>query len=94
LDVRAGIKVPETSAVSPMGLAAPPTGQAIGLSPINKRRWENFKANRRGYWSLWVFLTLFVVSLTIVFPSDFHISRHGFRQRTGSKSVRHGCGLS
>ena len=22
------------------------------LSPINQRRWQNFKANRRGYWSL------------------------------------------
>ena len=27
------------------------------------RRWQNFKANRRGYWSLWVFLVLFVISL-------------------------------
>ena len=26
------------------------------LSPINQRRWHNFKANRRGYWSLMVFL--------------------------------------
>jgi microcin C transport system permease protein len=32
-------------------------------SPINRRRWENFKANRRGYWSLWIFLGLFVFSL-------------------------------
>ncbi len=33
------------------------------LSPINRRRWENFKANRRGYWSFWLFLVLFVMSL-------------------------------
>lgn len=33
------------------------------LSPLNARRWENFKANRRGYWSLWIFLVLFVLSL-------------------------------
>ncbi|GLS31570.1 microcin C transport system permease protein [Mesorhizobium albiziae] len=33
------------------------------LSPINQRRWQNFKANRRGYWSLWIFLVLFVLSL-------------------------------
>jgi microcin C transport system permease protein len=33
------------------------------LSPLNQRRWENFKANRRGYWSLWIFLILFVLSL-------------------------------
>ncbi|MGE0854459.1 MAG: ABC transporter permease [Hyphomicrobiaceae bacterium] len=37
--------------------------EAFTLSPINRRRWENFKANRRGYWSLWLFLALFVVSL-------------------------------
>jgi microcin C transport system permease protein len=35
----------------------------IHLSPINQRRWDNFKANRRGFWSLWVFLALFVLSL-------------------------------
>ncbi|MGB7690761.1 MAG: ABC transporter permease, partial [Pseudolabrys sp.] len=63
MDVRAGIKPPDTAAVSPMGLAAPPTMKAIGLSPLNKRRWENFKANRRGYWALWIFLTMFIVSL-------------------------------
>ena len=33
------------------------------LSPINRRRWENFRSNRRGYWSLWVFLVLFIASL-------------------------------
>ena len=33
------------------------------LSPTNRRRWENFKANRRGYWSLWIFLVIFVLSL-------------------------------
>lgn len=33
------------------------------LSPTNRRRWENFRANRRGYWSLWLFLLLFGLSL-------------------------------
>src|SRR5690606_30070101 len=33
------------------------------LSPLNQRRWQNFKANRRGYWSLWIFLILFVLTL-------------------------------
>ncbi|WP_343313188.1 ABC transporter permease [Brucella sp. BE17] len=33
------------------------------LSPLNKRRWQNFKANRRGYWSLWIFLFLLVCAL-------------------------------
>ena len=33
------------------------------LSPINQRRVANFVANRRGYWSLWIFLALFLLSL-------------------------------
>ncbi len=33
------------------------------MSPIGRRRWQNFKANRRGYWSTWVFLALFFVTL-------------------------------
>nr|WP_181701724.1 ABC transporter permease [Chthonobacter albigriseus] len=33
------------------------------LSPINRRRLDNFKANRRGVWSFWIFLALFVLSL-------------------------------
>jgi len=37
--------------------------QRFRLSPINRRRLTNFKANRRGYWSFWVFLVLFVLSL-------------------------------
>lgn len=42
----------------------PATGTRKGwLSPINRRRLQNFKANRRGYWSLWIFLALFFVSL-------------------------------
>ena len=35
----------------------------VRLTPINQRRWENFKANQRGYYSLIVFLTLFGLSL-------------------------------
>ncbi|RWF59815.1 MAG: ABC transporter permease, partial [Mesorhizobium sp.] len=33
------------------------------LSPLNQRRLQNFKSNRRGFWSLWIFLILFVLSL-------------------------------
>jgi microcin C transport system permease protein len=33
------------------------------LTPLNRRRLENFKRNRRGYWSLWIFLMLFVLSM-------------------------------
>ena len=40
------------------------------LSPLNRRRWDNFKANRRGYWSLWIFLILFVLSLGAEFIAN------------------------
>ncbi|MFE3836220.1 ABC transporter permease [Pseudogemmobacter sonorensis] len=33
------------------------------LSPLNQRRWRNFKANRRALWSLIILGTLYVVSL-------------------------------
>ncbi len=33
------------------------------LSGLNQRRWSLFKANRRGYWSLWLFIILFGLSL-------------------------------
>ncbi|AJY44794.1 ABC transporter permease [Martelella endophytica] len=40
------------------------------LSPMNARRWQNFKANRRGYWSLWLFLFLFIISLFAEFVAN------------------------
>jgi microcin C transport system permease protein len=33
------------------------------LSPLTRRRLHNFRANRRGFWSLWIFLALFAMSL-------------------------------
>lgn len=33
------------------------------LSPLNQRRWRNFKSNRRAYWSLIVFIVLYGLSL-------------------------------
>ncbi|MFT5259576.1 MAG: microcin C transport system permease protein [Saprospiraceae bacterium] len=33
------------------------------LSPLMQRRWQIFKSNRRGWWSLWLFLAIFVISL-------------------------------
>ncbi|NRF60862.1 ABC transporter permease [Vibrio coralliilyticus] len=32
-------------------------------NPLNEARWLRFRANKRGYWSLWIFMTLFVFSL-------------------------------
>jgi len=42
---------------------APAAPARFHVSPLNRRRWQNFKANRRGYWSFWIFSILFVVSL-------------------------------
>ncbi|MGV3490195.1 MAG: ABC transporter permease [Devosia sp.] len=33
------------------------------LSPINQRRLKVFQANKRGVWSLWIFLVLFILTL-------------------------------
>jgi microcin C transport system permease protein len=70
MDVRVGTKAPETTAVSPVGLVVPPEQRLIEVSPLNRRRWENFKANRRGYWSFWIFLVLFVLSLFAEFIAN------------------------
>ena len=42
----------------------------FGLGPLNQRRWENFRANRRGYWSLIVFAVLFVLALFAEFLAN------------------------
>lgn len=39
-------------------------------SPIVRRRWKNFRSNRRAFWSLWVFLVLFTVSLFAEFIAN------------------------
>lgn len=33
------------------------------LSPLNQRRWQHFKAHKRGWYSLWLFLLLFFFTL-------------------------------
>ena len=40
------------------------------LSGLNARRWALFKANRRGFWSLWIFLVLFFFSLFAEFLAN------------------------
>ena len=51
------------------GVMPAPTKRPF-LSPLNRRRWQNFQANRRGYWSLWIFLVLFVVTLMAEFIAN------------------------
>lgn len=33
------------------------------MTPLNQRRWRNFRANGRAFWSLWIFVVLFGLSL-------------------------------
>lgn len=35
----------------------------VATQPVNQARWARFRHNRRGYWSLWIFLVLFGLSL-------------------------------
>ena len=54
---------PTDTAIIETATAAGPAPRRLWLSPLQRRRWEVFKLNRRGFWSLWVFLLLFGVSL-------------------------------
>ena len=40
------------------------------FSGLNERRWQLFKQNKRGYWSLWIFGVLFVLSLFAEFIAN------------------------
>jgi microcin C transport system permease protein len=53
-------------------LARAPAQRWLGitLTPLTRRRLANFRANRRGFWSLWLFLLLFVVSLFAEFIAN------------------------
>ena len=40
------------------------------ISPLTRRRLDAFRANRRGFWSLWIFLILFTLSLFAEFIAN------------------------
>ena len=40
------------------------------LSPLNQRRFKNFKLNKRGWYSFWIFFFFFIVSLSADFISN------------------------
>lgn len=42
----------------------------VKVTPITKRRLHNFRANRRGYWSFWIFMVLFSVTLFAEFIAN------------------------
>ena len=50
--------------------ALAPKRNWLTLTPINRRRLDNFKRNRRGWWSFWLFIVLFVLSLFAEFIAN------------------------
>jgi microcin C transport system permease protein len=70
VDVPTPAKLPEPEAIGTMGVIVPPRPGLPKLSPINRRRWQNFKANRRGWWSFWIFLVLFFLTLFAEFIAN------------------------
>jgi microcin C transport system permease protein len=80
VDDRTTITVPETTAQTPMGLGVLPERHRLAISPLNRRRWQSFKANRRGYVAFWIFMVLFVISLFAEFIANdkpFYVSFEG-----------------
>jgi len=63
MDQRTLAKVRTPTSPAQLPLAPAKVQSRWALSPINRRRWQHFKANRRGYWALWIFLILFTISL-------------------------------
>jgi microcin C transport system permease protein len=73
LDARTTENAPSREPNAPAAPAADAPAPKRGLfhlSPLNQRRWQNFKRNRRGYWSMWLFMVLFVVSLFAEFIAN------------------------
>jgi microcin C transport system permease protein len=70
VDARVTENAPTPEPTTPVVADPPPRLRRFALSPLNRRRWENFKRNRRGYWALWLFLVLFFVSLFAEFIAN------------------------
>ena len=47
-----------------------PENRRMWLSPLNQRRWRNFRRNGRAYWSLIIFSVLFGLSLFAEFIAN------------------------
>jgi len=65
---------PHTIPPQTMGSAAAapvaPAPKRQFLSPLNQRRWRNFRRNGRAFWSMWIFGVLFVVTLFAEFLAN------------------------
>lgn len=42
----------------------------MNLSPLTQRRLQQFRANARGFWSLWIFLAMFIIALAAPFVAN------------------------
>ncbi|MGH1455726.1 MAG: ABC transporter permease [Alphaproteobacteria bacterium] len=42
----------------------------MNISPLTERRLAQFRANKRGFWSLWLFLLLFTIALSAEFVAN------------------------
>lgn len=67
-----GNQTTHIEAALPLSPLAPPLPRSglLRISPINRRRWNNFRSNKRGYWSLWIFAFLFIASLFAEFIAN------------------------
>lgn len=77
--------------LTPAAFDPPPS--RFALSPLNQRRWRNFKANRRAFWSLIILGVLYGVSLfaeylandrpiVLSFRGELHFPVHRFYAET------------
>jgi microcin C transport system permease protein len=60
MTVTAGTSPPPVAQTAP-----PPSDRLLGLrvTPLTRRRLQAFRRNGRAFWSLWIFVTIFVLSL-------------------------------
>ncbi len=61
-----------TAPADPVRFAPPVSDRFLGrpISPLVRRRLDSFCRNRRGLWSLWIFLALFTVTLFAEFIAN------------------------
>src|SRR6202011_3601612 len=61
-----------TAPAEPARYAAPPADRFLGrkITPLTRRRLDSFCRNRRGFWSLWIFLAVFLVTLFAEFIAN------------------------
>jgi len=61
-----------TASSEPARYAAPTDDRFFGhkITPLTRRRLDSFRRNRRGFWSLWIFLAVFLVTLFAEFIAN------------------------